>query len=194
MQKERIFTIPNLLSFYRFLSFPFILWFIIGDKETLFVIFIIINLITDALDGYLARKLDQETEFGARLDSTADKLTYALAITGIFVFKLEELRPHLFVFYIFIILGVTYLVHSFIKFGRISSLHTYATKIGGYMQGVFFFVLFIYDFIPIFFYIVMIWGIISILEMIVIQLIIPEMRSNVKGLYWVLKDRSAKDQ
>ncbi len=189
MPKEKIITIPNLLSFYRILIFPLIFWFILSGKETLFVAFIIINLITDALDGFLARKLNQETVFGARLDSTADKLTYVLAITGIFVFKYETIRPHMLSFYIFIILGIIYLTHSFIKFGKISSLHTYATKIGGYMQGVFLFVLFFYDFIPLFFYIVIIWAILSILEIIAIQMIITEMKPNMKGLYWVLKDR-----
>jgi len=155
----------------------------------LFVLFVIINLITDALDGFLARRLNLNTKFGARLDSAADKLTYILAITGIFVFKLDELRPHLFSLYVFIGLAAIYLTHSFIKFGTISSLHTYATKIGGYMQGAFFLVLFTYGFNPVFYYIMIIWGILSILEIIAIQLIIPEMKPNMKGLWWVLKNR-----
>jgi len=33
------------------------------------------------------------------------------------------------------------------------------------------------------------WGIIGALEHIAIQMVIPEMRSNVRGLYWVLKER-----
>lgn len=188
MRKERIFNIPNILSFYRLLSFPVVLWFIFSGWETLFLIFVIINLITDALDGFLARKLRQKTEFGAKLDSTADKLNYALAIIGIFVFKYEEIQPHLTSFLIFVGLGITYLTHSFIKFGKISSLHTYATKIGGYIQGVFFLLLFTYDFITPFYYFMIIWAILSVLEMIAIQIIIPDMKSNMKGLYWVLKN------
>ncbi len=52
-------------------------------------------------------------------------------------------------------------------------------------------VLFTYGFIPIFYYIMIIWAILSVLEMIAIQMIIPEMKPNLKGLYWVLKERQS---
>ena len=185
---KNIITVPNCLTFYRFLSAPVIIWFILSGWQHLFAIFIIINLVTDALDGIFARRLNQHTEFGARLDSAADKVTYILAFTGLFVFKLEETEPYLGSLLTFIGLGVVYLTDSFIKFGKISSLHTYATKIGGYMQGAFFFVLFFHGFIPAFYYIMITWAILSVIEMIIIQLVIPKMKPNLKGLYWVLRD------
>lgn len=191
-QKESIHTIPNYLTFFRFLSAPFIIWFIASGKQNLFVLFIILNLLTDALDGFFARRLNQHTILGARMDSTADKITYALAITGLFVFKSEELQPYLGSLLTFVSLGVICLIHSFVKFGKISSLHTYATKIGGYMQGIFFFLLFAHGFIPVLYYIMIIWAILSVIEMIIIQLIIHDMQPNVKGLYWVLKSPQNK--
>ncbi len=71
MDRKKIITIPNLLSFYRLLAFPLILWFIISGKERLFAIFLIINLVTDFLDGLIARLFKQETDLGAKLDSFA---------------------------------------------------------------------------------------------------------------------------
>jgi len=189
MQKNKILTIPNILSFYRLFTFPVILWFIISGKETLFAVFLIINLVTDVLDGYIARRLNQQTAFGARLDSMADNLTFALAIIGILVFKIDDFRPHLISFFIFIVLGVLLLVLSLIKFGRFPSFHLYSFKIGGYIQGFFLAVLFTFGFITVFYYFMIIWAILAALEHIVIQLIIPEMRSNVKGLYWILRER-----
>lgn len=186
---ENIFTIPNYLTFFRFLSAPFIIWFIIAGKQNLFVLFIILNLLTDALDGYFARKLNQHTVLGARMDSTADKITYILAFIGLFVFKSEELQPYLGSLLTFVSLGAICLAHSFIKFGKISSLHTYATKIGGYIQGIFFFVLFAHGFVPELYYFMITWAILSVIEMIIIQLIISDMQPNQKGLYWVLKER-----
>ncbi len=192
-QKENIHTLSNYLTLYRFVSAPLIIWFIFSGRQGLFVVFIVINLLTDALDGFFARRFNQHTDFGARMDSIADKVTYALALTGLFVFKLDVLQPYLFSLLTFISLGLITLLHSFIKFGKMSRLHTYATRVGGYMQGSFFFLLFIYDFVPVVYYIMIGWAILSVLEMIAIQMIIPEMRSNVKGLYWVLKARKQEN-
>ncbi|MDD4639313.1 MAG: hypothetical protein PHT63_06120, partial [Bacteroidales bacterium] len=49
--------------------------------------------------------------------------------------------------------------------------------------------LFTIGLLPLFYYIMICWGILGGLEHIAIQLVIPEMRSNVKVIYWVLKDR-----
>jgi cardiolipin synthase len=37
-----------------------------------------------------------------------------------------------------------------------------------------------------------VWGILGAVEHIAIQMVIPEMRSNVKGLYWVLKEKKSE--
>lgn len=189
MKRKQLLTIPNLLSFYRLLIFPFILILILKNKEQLFAIFLVINLITDILDGYIARKFKMQTEFGARLDSIADIGTYILAISGVFVFKLNEIEPHLLSLYIFLLLYVLTNLFSLIKFGRFPSLHLYSWKIGGYLQGIFFSILFLFDFYSFIYYPVIIWGILAFSEHLIIQLIITEMKSNSKGLYWVLKNK-----
>ena len=194
MKKHGIFTIPNILGFYRLLAFPFILWFALSGKENLFAVFLVINLLTDVADGFIARKYKMESEFGARLDSLADIFTYLLAFTGIYIFKLEVFIPHLTSFIIFLEMMSLIVIVSLIKFGRFPSFHLYSTRIGGYIQGAFFIVLFTYGFISPFYYFMIIWGMISAIEHITIQLIIPRMRSNVKGLYWVLRDKSTDNQ
>jgi cardiolipin synthase (CMP-forming) len=185
--KKRI-TIPNILSAYRIIIFPLVLFFAINRHENMFVILLIINLITDILDGLIARSFKMQTEFGARLDSIADVGTYLLAITGILIFKASEFKPHLASFYIFIILFVTANLLSLIKFKKLPSLHLYSWKIGGYIQGLFFFVLFTFNFYPVFYYLTIIWGIVAFCEHICTQLVLKKMQSNVKGLFWVLKD------
>ena len=186
-KSKKLLNIPNVLSGYRLLSFPFVLYLVLTNQEKLFAIFLVFNLFTDILDGFIARRFNLQTEFGARLDSLADVGTYVLAILGIFAFKASDLAPHLTSFYIFIGLVFTALILSLIKFRRLHSLHLYSSKIGGYLQGFFFFLLFTYGFHTGYYYFMITWGILSFLEHITVQLIIPEMRSNVKGLYWVLK-------
>lgn len=187
-----IFTVPNLISVYRLLVFPLILYFAIAGKESLFAIFLVINLLSDAIDGYIARRFKMETELGAKLDSFADNLTYLLVFFGIYVFKLEEFLPHKVSFLIFMgsLLFTVFL--SLIRFGKFPSFHLYTTKIGGYIQGAFFICLFTVGFITPFYYFVICWGIMGAIEHVAIQLVIPEMRSNVKGLYWVLKEKKEK--
>lgn len=158
----------------------------------MFAIFLVINLLTDAIDGFIARRFKMETEIGAKLDSFADNLTYVLVFVGIYVFKLEEFLPYKISLLIYIGMLLFTVIFSLIKFGKFPSLHMYITKIGGYLQGAFFICLFTVGFITPFYYFVICWGILGAIESIAIQLTIPEMRSNVKGLYWVLKERKAE--
>jgi CDP-diacylglycerol--glycerol-3-phosphate 3-phosphatidyltransferase len=65
----------------------------------------------------------------------------------------------------------------------------YSTRIGGYIQGIFFFVLFAYDYYGWLYLTAMIWGFLSAIEEIIVLLVLPELKSNAKGLYWVLKNR-----
>jgi CDP-diacylglycerol--glycerol-3-phosphate 3-phosphatidyltransferase len=190
MNKKDLYTIPNFISLYRLLAFPFVLYLVISRQEQLFAIFLIINLITDILDGAIARCLNMQTEIGARLDSIADFGTYILAITGVFVFKANDIYPHLFSFCLFIGLFVGVHLLSILKFKRLPSLHLYSWKIGGYIQGLFFFVLFAFSFYPFFYWFMVAWGIAAFCEHIIIQLIIKDMKSNAKGLYWVLKNKN----
>ncbi|WP_163716819.1 CDP-alcohol phosphatidyltransferase family protein [Mangrovibacterium lignilyticum] len=189
MIDKKLLTVPNVLSFYRLASFPFVLYLALHHDERLFVVFLVINLVTDALDGFIARTFNQKTEIGARLDSIADVGTYILAVTGIFVFKMQEFNPYMTSFIVLIVLFFSTDILSLIKFKRVSSLHLYSWKIGGYIQGGFFLVLFTIGFFPAFYYFTLWWGILSSLENILVQLFLSEMKSNQKGLYWVLRNQ-----
>lgn len=189
MKDKFIFNIPNILSAYRLVMFPVILLFMYLGKENLFVIFLCISLVTDILDGFIARTFNMVTELGAKLDSIADTGTYILAITGVFMYKYNEFEPYLISFITFISLFVISHVIPLIRYKRLPSFHLYSWKIGGYIQGFFFFTLFVFDFYPLFYIFMAIWGITAFIEHIIIQFIIDGMRSNLKGLYWVLKER-----
>lgn len=65
--------VPNIITITRLFLVPVIVWLIVADKPfTGFVVFLIAGL-TDALDGFLARRFGWQTELGAYLDAIADK-------------------------------------------------------------------------------------------------------------------------
>jgi CDP-diacylglycerol--glycerol-3-phosphate 3-phosphatidyltransferase len=191
MNKNEFWTIPNVITSYRLFMAPVILYFIISGQEKLFAIFLVINLLTDVIDGYIARKFKMETEIGARLDAFADYFTYILVFIGLFVFKLDELRPYLVSAIIFVSMLVLTVIVSIIKFRKFHSYHTVIEKSGGYVQALFFIGLFTIGFIGPLYYFMIVFGILGAIETIAIDILIPEMRSDILGLYWVLKERKA---
>ncbi|HEY9042061.1 MAG TPA: CDP-diacylglycerol--glycerol-3-phosphate 3-phosphatidyltransferase [Rheinheimera sp.] len=87
-----MWNIPNLLTLFRLFLIPvFILCFYSGIENARFWAAFVFWLaaITDALDGYLARKLQQSTPFGAFLDPVADKVMVAVALVLIAVDSLS---------------------------------------------------------------------------------------------------------
>lgn len=66
-------NIPNLLTLLRIILVPIIVIFLIQGSFLNASIAFITAALTDALDGFLARTLGQQTELGAYLDPIADK-------------------------------------------------------------------------------------------------------------------------
>ncbi|MBF0435958.1 MAG: CDP-diacylglycerol--glycerol-3-phosphate 3-phosphatidyltransferase [Magnetococcales bacterium] len=67
-------NIPNFLSFVRIFSVPVFIWMVLNHHHSWGLILFITAAFTDALDGYLAKRLNQITEIGKFLDPIADKV------------------------------------------------------------------------------------------------------------------------
>jgi len=76
-------TIANALTLLRLCLIPLIVVMIHSGRFGIATVIFIIAGITDALDGYLARKLDQQTEIGAYLDALADKSLIAASFIAL---------------------------------------------------------------------------------------------------------------
>ena len=77
---QNIWNVPNVLTMIRLALIPvFVLLFAAGHDKISLLVFIIASL-TDLLDGYLARKHNQITDFGKLMDPLADKLMVVTAL------------------------------------------------------------------------------------------------------------------
>ena len=95
MKKYFIF-IPNLLTIIRIaLVYPILNNIYLGNFE-ISIIYFIIASVTDGLDGFIARKMNWQTELGTLLDPVADKI---LLSGSVFILWLNQYIP----FYIFVI-------------------------------------------------------------------------------------------
>lgn len=74
--EHKIITIPNLLSFFRLLLIPVIVWMYLVRQNTFgTVVLLALSGITDVVDGLIARKGNMISALGKALDPVADKLT-----------------------------------------------------------------------------------------------------------------------
>lgn len=75
-RKNRIITIPNILSVCRILMIPVFIWAYVCRKEYFLAFWLLlISGLTDLVDGFIARTFHMVSDLGKALDPLADKLT-----------------------------------------------------------------------------------------------------------------------
>ena len=121
---------PNLISGVRIALMPAVLMAAIAGSRTWFVGLLAASLTTDALDGFLARRLNAHSDFGRKLDSAADYLTFITGLAGIALLwpeitrrELPWIAAGLAAFFGVVVLG-------FVRLGRAPCYHTWAAKVG----------------------------------------------------------------
>jgi cardiolipin synthase len=89
---DRIWTIPNVISFIRLLGVPLFLYLLLGPHhDVAAVVVIAIGGTTDWVDGYVARRMNSVSRLGTLLDPFADRL-YILAM--LFGFTVRGVIPY----------------------------------------------------------------------------------------------------
>jgi len=87
---SRVITIPNFLTVVRMVMIPVFVSLLFYGRFGLALIVFVAAGITDALDGFLARRFNQKSQVGAILDPIADKL---LLVTSFVVLSLPTIHP-----------------------------------------------------------------------------------------------------
>jgi cardiolipin synthase (CMP-forming) len=90
-RRSRVLTVPNLISVVRLALVPVFLWLVLGPEEDLLALLVLMfSGVTDYLDGWLARRLDQHSSVGEILDPVADRLYILAVVIGL---GLREIIP-----------------------------------------------------------------------------------------------------
>jgi cardiolipin synthase len=89
--RNRVWTVPNLLSMLRLAGVPAFLWLVLGPEADGWALVLLAGMgVTDFLDGYLARRLGQTSALGQVLDPVADRLYILAVVVGL---ALREVIP-----------------------------------------------------------------------------------------------------
>ncbi len=82
---DRIWTVPNAISFIRLIMVPIFLWLLITGDDASALIVLIIATTSDFIDGMIARNFNQVTRLGMYLDPLSDRLFIAASVIGLAV-------------------------------------------------------------------------------------------------------------
>ena len=100
------YNIADWFSFYRIAAAPFLLILIWLDEQLVFAWLLLVSYSTDAIDGYLARKLKITSPRGSQLDSFGDQITLIVGLVGLFYFETEFIKTNLTLIFIAFILSI----------------------------------------------------------------------------------------
>ncbi|HYC38924.1 MAG TPA: CDP-alcohol phosphatidyltransferase family protein [Chitinophagaceae bacterium] len=188
----RSYYIINGITFYRLLAAPFLLVLVAKGEIELFRWLLVLSFLTDAIDGFLARKYKIASVLGAKLDSIADDLTVGVATIGIIIVDPNFIRQHAELILMLLGLFVIENVAAFIRYRRFTSFHTYLAKIAAVAQAAFLILFFFTGPVDFLFYLAVIITAADLVEEIILVMVLPQWQSNVHGLPWILKKSGRK--
>jgi phosphatidylglycerophosphate synthase len=181
-------NIANLITACRIALAPVLLLLAWNRLEHLFLACLVVALVSDIVDGQLARRLHLTSELGARLDSWADLLTYASVPLATYWLRPDLVSTLKVAFTAAVASYAIPVIIGFLKFRSLTSYHTFMARVSAYLLGAAVIVLFSHGpTLP--FRIAVCVLVLAELEEIAITLALPVARANVRSLRSALEIR-----
>jgi phosphatidylglycerophosphate synthase len=184
--------LPNALSGLRLAAVPLLATLAFADRETAFTWTLVPALLTDIADGLIARAFHLESRLGAMLDSVADTGLMFVALYGVWMFHPDVLREHAWLCGTAVALWVIEDLAALARYRRLSSFHTYSSKVVANLFGFFVGWLFLFGYVPWMLYLAAGASIVASIEELALIVLLPRWRADVRGLCWVLRERRAR--
>jgi phosphatidylglycerophosphate synthase len=179
---------PNLLSATRIGLMPAVLLSAVAGSRPWFIGLLATSLATDAMDGFLARRLNAYSEFGRKLDSVADYAVLLTGAAGIALLWPDDMKREL----PWVISGLgaffAVLIYGYARFGRPLGYHTIGAKVLGPLLAL--------SMIPLLsgwaawpFHLVIVLHVVSALEQLVIAVLIPSHSGEIASAWHAWRQR-----
>jgi cardiolipin synthase (CMP-forming) len=183
-------TVPNQLTATRLALIP-VLWILAFYRLPFYIgIGTIISFITDVLDGFFARKLNQVSDIGSKFDSYVDHLLLPSALIWLWLFVPKVYIENILACVLAIALYFSSMLLGVIKFKRFANLHLYSSKASSVVMY-----LFVSDSLILeryshtLFYIAAIMFIVSLTERLALQLLFTEVDEHMGSIFLVWRHR-----
>jgi CDP-diacylglycerol--glycerol-3-phosphate 3-phosphatidyltransferase len=178
---EPLVTVPNLLSGLRLVLAPVLLYLAWTGRPTAFLATLAVSLLSDLCDGWVARRFQQSTRLGTLLDSYGDLATYMIVPLCAWWLWPDLIRQEAGYVAAVVCAYVFPIALGYLKYGRLTSYHTWGAKLSAVLMGASALVLFAGG--PVLPFRIATWVLVlAELEEIAITTILPEWRSNVPSL------------
>ena len=130
LTKKYNLTLADVITVFRMIGTLFLLFLRPFSAEFLWIY--AFTGLTDALDGWIARKTGTASDFGARLDSIADLLFYAVTMFRLAPLLWDALPEDIwYAVAVILLIRVSVYLIAAKKYRRFASLHTYLNKLTG---------------------------------------------------------------
>jgi len=181
--------IPNLISLLRLTMAPVLVWLAWHAYSRAVLVVLVVSFASDALDGYLARRLGQTSDLGARLDSVADfAISLTIPLVGWWLWP-DIMRREAPYFTAMIASTILPPMIGYCKFRTCTSYHTWAAKLAAFSVGSSVILLFA-GWLPWLFRLATPVCVYAALEEIAITLVLPKSQSNVRSFWHIMRKRA----
>ncbi|MFQ6006213.1 MAG: CDP-alcohol phosphatidyltransferase family protein [Woeseia sp.] len=181
--------IPNVISVARIIATPILIYFALGGRENAYTWLLLAALLSDIVDGLIARRFSFTSELGSRLDTMADTLLWVAAVAGIWKFHPELVMDYGILVVLVLFMWVVHHIAELLRYGKLASFHTYSMRASAYALGIFLISMFVWGIRPWLLYVASALSVLASVEQLILVALLPEWTPNVRGFYWALRMR-----
>jgi len=181
-------NVPNLLSLFRIGCVPVLLWFAWTGSREAFLVGFGLGLLSDVLDGIIARRFGVESELGAQLDQWGDFALWVCLPLAAWWLWPEVLRREA----VYVVLAIVCLLLptaiAYGKYREVPGYHTWSAKTSAVLMGVSVPLLLIFD-VAWPFRVAALWQLVAAVDELGITFVFAECHHDVASVFHALRKR-----